>query len=89
MEIVPAQGKLRQYELMIWLPGKGAKRDLVKGLSLNHAIQVARNLYPNCMVEVPPEAAPKPRLARSHAGPKEGRNRRLKLVEKKQDEHTS
>jgi|694.fasta_scaffold109750_2 hypothetical protein len=89
MEIVPAQGKLRQYELTIWLPGKGAKRDLVKGLSLNHAIQVARNLYPNCMVEVPPEAAPKPRLARSHAGPKEGRNRRLKLVEKKQNEHTS
>jgi hypothetical protein len=40
-------------------------------------------------VEVPPEAAPKPRLARSHAGPKEGRNRRLKLVEKKQNEHTS
>ncbi len=83
------QGKERSYELTIWLPGKGAKRDLVKGLSLNHAIQVARNLYPNCMVEVPPEAAPKPRLARSHAGPKEGRNRRLKLVEKKQNEHTS
>jgi hypothetical protein len=61
----------------------------VKGLSLNHEIQVARNLYPNCRVEVPPEAAPKPRLARSHAGPKEGRNRRLKLVEKKQNEHTS
>jgi len=89
MEIVPVPGKLRQYELTIWLPGKGAKRDLVKGLSLNHAIQVARNLYPNCMVEVPPEAAPKPRLARSTAGPREQRNRRLKLVEKKRDEHSS
>jgi hypothetical protein len=85
MEIVPAQGKLRQYELTIWLPGKGAKRDLVKGLSLNHAIQVARNLYPNCMVEVPPETAPKPRLARSNVGPREAERRRLRLVEKKRD----
>lgn len=89
MEIVPVNAKLRQYELTIWLPGKGAKRDLVRGLSLNHAVQVARNLYPNCLVEVPPEAAPKPRLARSTAGPREMRNRRLKLVEKKQDEHSS
>ena len=89
MEIVPANSKLRSYELTIWLPGKGAKRDLVQGLSLNHAIQVARNLYPNCMVEVPPEAAPKPRLARSTAGANEKRNRRLRLVEKKRDEHSS
>jgi len=89
MEVSPVSGKLKQYELTIWLPGKGAKRDLVKGLSLNHAIQVARNLYPNCMVEVPPEAAPKPRLARSTAGTNEKRNRRLRLVEKKRDEHSS
>ena len=89
MEVSPVSGKLKQYELTIWLPGKGAKRDLVKGLSLNHAIQVARNRYPNCMVEVPPEAAPKPRLARSTAGANEKRNRRLRLVEKKRDEHSS
>ena len=89
MELVPENARLRSYELTIWLPGKGAKRDLVRGLSLNHALQVARNLYPNCLVEVPPEAAPKPRLARSTAGPREQRNRRLKLVEKKQDEHSS
>lgn len=89
MEVVPGQGGLRSYELTIWLPGKGAKRDLFKGLSLNHAIQVARNRYPNCMVEVPPETAPKPRLARSHTGSKTERSRRLKLVEKKRDEHSS
>ena len=89
MEIVPVNAKLKQYELTIWMPGRGAKRDLVQGLSLNHAIQVARNRYPNCMVEVPPEAAPKPRLARSTAGANEKRNRRLRLVEKKQDEHSS
>lgn len=89
MELVPVNAKLRQYELTIWLPGKGAKRDLVRGLSLNHAVQVARNLYPNCLVEVPPEAAPKPRLARSTAGANEKRNRRLRLVEKKRDEHSS
>jgi hypothetical protein len=89
MEIVPENARLRSYELTIWLPGKGAKRDLVRGLSLNHALQVARNLYPNCMVEVPPQAAPKPRLARSTAGPREQRNRRLNIVEKKQNEHSS
>ena len=74
MEVSPVSGKLKQYELTIWMPGRGAKRDLVKGLSLNHAIQVARNLYPNCMVEVPPEAAPKPRLAlsRCSGGCREG-----------------
>lgn len=89
MEIVPANSRLRSYELTIWLPGKGAKRDLVQGLSLNHALQIARNRYPNCMVEVPPEAAPKPRLARSHTGSKTERSRRLKLAEKKRNEHSS
>lgn len=81
--------QLKSYELTVWMPGRGAKRDLFKGLSLNHALQVARNLYPNCMVEVPPIPAMKPRLARSQSGPREQRNRRLRLVEKKQDEHTS
>jgi hypothetical protein len=86
MEIVRSWGKERSYELTIWLPGKGAVRDLIKGLSLNHAIQVARNRYPHCMVEVPPPPAPKPRLARSGVGPKEAERRRLKLVEKKRDD---
>lgn len=89
MELVPNNAKLKSYELTVWMPGRGAKRDLFKGLSLNHALQVARNLYPNCMVEVPPIPAVKPRLARSQSGPREQRNRRLRLVEKKQDDHTS
>ena len=79
------QGKERSYELTIWLPGKGAVRDLIRGMSLNHAIQVARNRYPNCMVEIPPLPAPKPRLARSNVGPREAERRRLRLVEKKRD----
>ncbi len=81
--------KLRPYELTIWMPGKGAMRDLVYGLSLNHALQVARNCYPHCMIEVPPQAAPKPRLARSSVGAGEKRHRLLKLAEKKQDGRSS
>ena len=81
MEVVST---LKSYELTIWIPGRGAIRDLVEGLSLNHAIQVARNRYPNCLVEVPPIPAAKPRLARSTAGSNEARKRRLKLMEKKQ-----
>ena len=75
----------RLYELKVWMPGQGAMRDLVRAESVNQAIQFARNRYPNCMVEVPAAAAPKPRLARSGNGPKEARRRRLKLVEKKRD----
>jgi hypothetical protein len=84
MEIVPENAKLHPYELVIWLPGKGPLRDLVQGLSVNHAIQIARNRYPNCFVDVPLVPAVKPRLARSTAGANEKRNRRLRLVEKKQ-----
>ena len=86
MEVAMFQGKERSYELTIWLPGKGAVRDLIRGLSLNHAIQVARNRYPNCMVEVPLLPAQKPRLARSVVGPREAERRRLKLLEKKRDD---
>ena len=78
--------KLKQYELTIWMPGRGAKRDLVQGLSLNHAIQVARNRYPNCKVEVPDTVAKKPKLVRSNNGPKESARRRLKLVESKNEQ---
>jgi hypothetical protein len=85
MDLTP-QGKLRSYELTIWLPGKGAMRDVVQGMSLNHAIQVARNRYPNCMVEVPPLAASKPKLARSYTGRNEAANRRLRLLEKHREQ---
>ena len=84
--MTPMPGGLKSYELTIWLPGKGAMRDLVEGLSLNHAIQVARNRYPNCLVEVPPAPAPKPKLARSYTGRKEATKRRLKLVEKNREQ---
>jgi hypothetical protein len=73
------------YELKIWIPGQGAMRDLVRAESVNQAIQFARNRYPNCVVEVPPLPAPKPRLARSNVGPREAERRRLRLVEKKRD----
>ena len=76
----------RLYELKIWLPGQGAVRDLVRAESVNQALQFARNRYPNCMVEVPPLPAQKPRLARSVVGPREAERRRLKLLEKKRDD---
>lgn len=86
MELVPAGAKLKTFELTVWMPGKGALRDVFRGLSLNHALQVARNRYPKALVEVPSIEAQKPRLPRSHMGPREMENRRLRLAKKNQND---
>lgn len=62
--------KTKLFELTVWLPGQGAMRDLVRAENLKQAIKFAENRYPNCRVEVPPKTAKKPKLARSHTGPK-------------------
>lgn len=74
------------FELKIWLPGQGAMRDLVRAESLQQALLFAQNRYPNCKVEVPSQAAKKPKLVRSNNGPKETARRRLKLVESKNEQ---
>ena len=78
--------KTALFELKIWLPGQGAMRDLIRAESLQQAITFATNRYPNCKVEVPEQAAKKPRLVRSKRGPKETARRNLKLVEAKREQ---
>jgi len=75
--------KSELFELMIWIGGQGAMRDLVRAESLQQAIEFAKNRYPNCRVDVPPKAAKKPKLARSHTSPKLVEKRRKKLAEGK------
>jgi len=71
------------FELMIWIGGQGAMRDLIRAESLQQAIQFAQNRYPNCRVDVPPKAAKKPKLARSHTSPSLVEKRRKKAAEGK------
>ena len=71
------------FELQIWLAGQGAMRDLIRAESLQQAIQFAENRYPNCRVDVPPKAAKKPKLARSHTSPSLVEKRRKKAAEGK------
>jgi len=78
--------KTALFELKVWLPGQGAMRDLVRAESLQQALLFAQNRYPNCKVEVPTQAAKKPKLVRSSNGPKESARRRLKLMESKNEQ---
>lgn len=78
--------KTQLFELKIWLPGQGAMRDLIRAESLQQALLFAQNRYPNCKVEIPDTAAKKPKLVRSNNGPKESARRRLKLVERKNEQ---
>ena len=78
--------KTALFELKIWLPGQGAMRDLIRAESLQQALLFAQNRYPNCKIEVPDATAKKPKLVRSNNGPKESARRRLKLVERKNEQ---
>lgn len=75
--------KAKLFELMVWLPGQGAMRDLIRAESLQQAVEFAENRYPNCRVDVPPQAAKKPKLARSRTSPSVVANARKKLADKK------
>ena len=74
--------KSELFELMIWLGGQGAMRDLIRAESLQQAIEFAKNRYPNCRVDVPPTAAKKPKLARSTTSPSVVAKTRKKLADK-------
>jgi len=56
------------FELLVWLPGQGPMRDLVKARSLQDAIHWAKFRYKGSRIEVP-EPAAKVELARSHTSP--------------------
>lgn len=75
--------KAKLFELQVWLPGQGAMRDLVRAESIQQAIEFAKNRYPNCRVDVPPQAAKKPKLARSKTSPSVAAKSRRKLADKK------
>ena len=75
--------KAKLFELQIWLAGQGAMRDLIRAESLQQAIEFAKNRYPNCRIDVPPQAAKKPRLARSKTSPSVAAKSRRKLADKK------
>ena len=71
------------YELQIWLAGQGAMRDLIRAESLQQAILFAENRYPGCRVDVPPQTAKKPKLARSRTSPSIVARKRKKTAEDK------
>lgn len=75
--------RAKLFELQVWLPGQGAMRDLIRAESLKQAIEFAENRYPNCRIEVPPQAAKKPKLARSKTSPSVAAKSRKKLADKK------
>ena len=72
------------HELQVWLPGRGALRQLFRADSLARALEIARYKYPGALVEVPAPAAKKPRLVRAHTCPKAAARARLKLVQEKE-----
>lgn len=53
------------HELLIWLPGRGGLRTLIKAPSVEEAVARARVKYKNCSVEVP-EPAQKVELVKSN-----------------------
>lgn len=72
------------YEVQVWLAGRGAMRQLIKATSMDHALAAARSKYPGGVVNVPPQAAGKPRLARSRTSPSVAAKARTKMAEAKQ-----
>lgn len=75
--------KSELFELMIWIGGQGAMRDLIRAESLQQAILFAENRYPGCRVDVPPKTAKKPKLARSRTSPSVAAKNRKKTADKK------
>lgn len=72
------------YEVLVWLPGRGALRQVVVAESVERAVEIARATYAGCLVEVPPPVARKPTLVRSRTCPRAAARTRLKLLKDKQ-----
>lgn len=68
------------HELLVWLPGQGAMRTVIRADSLRQAVELAEKRYKQCLIEVPQETV-KPKLVRSHTGPKLAARLRKKLME--------
>lgn len=72
------------FELLIWLPGRGALRQLVRAESMARALQIAAHKWPGSKVEIPPPVAKKPKLVRSRTCPRAAARARAKLLQEKQ-----
>lgn len=72
------------FELLIWLPGRGGLRQLVRAESLERALQIAQYKWPDSKIEVPPPVARKPKLVRSKTCPRAAARTRAKLLQEKQ-----
>lgn len=86
--MTPAK-KETYFELIIWLPGQGPMRNIIKAESVSMAVAKAKNKYRGCLVELAPPAA-KPSLIRTSTSPsvmERVRYRRLqKLTEKSEND---
>lgn len=69
------------FELVIWLPGQGPMRDLIKARSIQDAVHYAKFRYRGARVEIPAPVA-KAELARSHTSPSLLKKRHLQKAKK-------
>ena len=53
------------FELLVWLPGRGALRDIFPGRTVPEAVEAAKLQHVGCLVEIPPLAAKCTTLVRS------------------------
>lgn len=65
--MIPAKDA-KYFELLIWLPGQGPLRNIVKAESPQQAVATAKNKYRGCRVELAPVAA-KADLIRTRTSP--------------------
>lgn len=72
------------FELLIWKPGQGPVRDLIKARTIQDAIHFAKFRYKNARVEVPSPAA-KPDLVRTHTSPVLLKKRNAKKAQQRAD----
>lgn len=69
------------FELIVWLPGQGPLRNLIRAESSQQALAVAKNKYRGCRVELAPPAA-KPDLIRTSTSPTVMERIRYKRLQK-------
>lgn len=69
------------FELIIWLPGQGPLRNIIKAESPQQAIAATKSKYRGCRVELAP-AVTKPELIRTSTSPTVMERIRYKRLQK-------
>jgi hypothetical protein len=70
------------FELVVWLPGRGALRQVFQAEDLQQAVELAEGQYGGCLVQVPAPVACKPVLIRSKTSPSLVQRARYKRARK-------